>query len=317
MTGYWPYRIAAFLSRALPERLAYWVGLRFSDLFYRFDPRGRAAVKGNLARIFSAQGVRPAEQVLDGFARKTFQYFGKYLVDFFRFSRLTPEDIRERVSIEHQDYFDQAMAMQRGVVLVSAHFGNWEIGGAVIAGLGCTVNAVVLPQRLEKLNRLFQGQRERRGLRVIPMGSSAFNLIRCLKRKECLALVADRDFTGTSDPVEFFGRPAHMPVGPARLSWKTGAPVLAGFLIREVDDTFLLRFYPPILPENEESMDALRRRINVILEKEIAERPYQWFIFDPFWEIKPVAGGAKERTAGPAFDAAGKNDYPPREGTNP
>jgi lauroyl/myristoyl acyltransferase len=308
VTGYWPYRIAAFLSRALPERLAYWVGLRFSDLFYRSDHHGRAAVKANLGRIFSARGVRPAEQALDGLARKTFQYFGKYLVDFFRFSRLTPEDIRERVSLEHREYLDQALAMQRGVVLVSAHFGNWELGGAVIAGLGYAINAVVLPQRLEKLNRLFQGQRERRGLRVIPMGSSAFNLLRCLKKKECLALVADRDYTGTSDPVEFFGRPAHMPVGPARLSWKTGAPVLIGFLIREVDDTFLLRFYPPILPAQEKSMEALRRRINTILEKEIAERPYQWFMFEPFWERPPTAGGAGEPTA------AKDPDHSPPEG---
>lgn len=297
MTGYWPFRIAAFLSRALPEKLAYWFGLRFADLFYRRDARGRAAVKGNLARIFESRGVQPAEQALDGFARKTFQYFGKYLVDFFRFARLTPADIRRRISIEHGDYLEQALALQRGVILVSAHFGNWELGGAVIAGLGHAVNAVVLPQRLDKLNRLFQGQRERRGLRVIPMGGSAFNLIRCLKRKEILALVADRDYAGTSDPVEFFGKPAGMPMGPAWLSWKTGAPVLAGFLIREVDDTFKLRFHPMILPENEESMAALRGRINKVLEQEIAERPYQWFIFHPFWEKRPPPAGAAEEKA--------------------
>lgn len=287
MKGYWPYRIAAFLSRALPERLAYWLGLRFADLFYRMDPSGRAAVKKNLAHIFSARGVQPAEQALDGLARKTFQYFGKYLVDFFRFARLRPEDIRQRVSIEHREYLDQAAAAGRGVLLVTAHFGNWELGGAVIAGLGCAVNAVVLPQRMEKLNRLFQGQRESRGLKVIPMGSSAFNMIRCLKKKECLALVADRDFTGTSDKVEFFGRPARMPLGPAWLCWKTGAPVLVGFLIREVDDTFRLRLYPPILPGHEPSMESVRGRINAILEKEIAERPYQWFMFEPFWEDTP------------------------------
>ena len=296
MTGYWPYRIAAFLSRALPERLAYWVGLRFADLFYRRDQKGRAAVMGNIATVLRARGVQPARVALDGFARKTFQYFGKYLVDFFRFSRLTPEDIERRVSIEHREYLDQALAVGRGVILVTAHFGNWELGGAVIAGLGYPVNAVVLPQRLEKLNRLFQGQRERRGLRVIPMGSSVFNLIRCLRRKELLALLADRDFTGKSDPVEFFGKPAHMPAGPAWLSSKTGAPVLVGFLIREVDDTFRLRFYPPILPGPEASVEAIRSRIIGVLEREIAERPYQWFMFDPFWEEPraPQASGAPD-----------------------
>ncbi|HOW97787.1 MAG TPA: lysophospholipid acyltransferase family protein [Kiritimatiellia bacterium] len=314
MTGYWPYRIAAFLSRALPERLAYWVGLRFSDLFYRRDQKGRAAVMGNIATVLRARGVQPARDALDGFARKTFQYFGKYLVDFFRFSRLTQEDIERRVSIEHRERLDQSLALGRGLILVTAHFGNWELGGAVIAGLGYPVNAVVLPQRLEKLNRLFQGQRERRGLRVIPMGSSVFNLIRCLRRKELLALLADRDFTGKSDPVEFFGKPAHMPVGPAWLSFKTGAPVLVGFLIREVDDTFRLRLYPPILPGPDASIEGIRARINEILEKEIAERPYQWFMFDPFWDAQAPVQAAQ---APAPFDEAGPVDYVAGQGKTP
>lgn len=289
MTAYWPYRLVAFLSRIMPERCGYWVGLRLADLFYRMDTKGRLAVKQNLSRIFEARGIVPSDRTMDGFARKTFQYFGKYLVDFFRFARLTPEDIRARVSIEHKDYLERALAMNRGVLVVTAHFGNWELGGAVLAGLGCTVNAVVLPQRMEKLNRLFQDQRARRGIHVIPMGRSPFSLVRCLKRKECLALLADRDYSGRNDLIEFFGRPARMPVGPAWLAWHTKAPVLVGFLLRQVDDSFLLRLYPPILPEQMGSQEAVRRAIVAILEKEIGEQPYQWYLFDPLWEQPATA----------------------------
>ena len=63
----------------------------------------------------------------------------------------------------------------------------------------------------------------------------------------------------------------------------TGAPILPTFLLREVDDTFLYRFYPPIFPEEIGSEEAIRERIRETLEEVIGENPHQWFIFDDFW----------------------------------
>lgn len=283
MNEYLTYRAAAWLSRHLPEKLAYWFGLRVADRFYRFNLKGREAVMGNLRRVFAAQGVVPAEDTLGGLTRKMFQYFGKYLVDFFRYARLSPEDLRRRISIQGREHLDQAVAMNRGVLLVTAHFGNWELGGGVLAALGYKINAVVLPARLDKLNRMFQRQRERRGVNLILVGESAFHIVRCLRKREVVAMLADRDFTASDERVPFFGAPARIPRGPAWLSVKLGVPVVPGFLIRLVDDTFLLRFYPPILPQEGGSVDEVRNKICRVLEKEIGERPYQWFIFDDFW----------------------------------
>lgn len=283
MNEYAVYRTAAWLSRHLPEKLAYWFGLRVADRFYSFNRKGREAVVSNLRKICAARGVEPAEDALDGLARKVFQYFGKYLIDFFRYARLTPDSIRRRISFEHREYLDQILAMKRGALLVTAHLGNWELGGAVLAALGYKVNVVVLPSRLDKLNRMFQRQREQRGVNVIPVGQSAFGIVRCLRNREIVAMLVDRDFTMKDDRIPFFGQPARIPRGPAWMSAKLGVPVLPVFLLRQVDDTFLLRFYPPILPEQEGSAEAIRLKIARILEREIGDQPYQWFIFDDFW----------------------------------
>lgn len=283
MNEYWQYRIAACLSRSLPERTAYWLGLRVSDQFYRRNHKGREGVVSNLKRIFAARDVVLAEAAIEGLARKTFQYFGKYLVDFFRYEKLAPEEVRRRVSIEHGEYLERCVNMKRGVLLVTAHFGNWELGGAALAALGYRVNVVVLPAPVARLNRLFQSQRAKRGVNLIMMGHSVFSIIRCIKNGEIVALLADRDFTHRNDRIPFFGEPARIPVGPGWLSIKTGAPVLPVFMMRQVDDTFLLRFHPPILPEEAGSAEAVRERICRALEKEIGEHPYQWFIFDDFW----------------------------------
>ena len=292
MNEYWTYRTAAWLSRIMPEKLAYWFGLRVADQFYRRNHQGRRAVISNLRQIMAARGVEPADLALAGLARKMFQYFGKYLVDFFRYARLTPEDMKRIVSIEHREYIDQCVSAGKGAVLVTAHFGNWELGGAVVAAMGYKVNALVLPQQMDRLNRMFQRQRERRGLNVIQVGGgrSALSVVRLLRRGEIVAVLGDRDFTEKHEPIPFFGKPARIPRGPAWLSVTTGAPIVVGFLIRQVDDTFLLRLHPPIVPGKDTSVASLRAEICRIMEGAIGEYPYQWFIFDDFWALD--AGGA-------------------------
>lgn len=291
MAGYVSYRVAAFLSRRLPLRLAYWVGLRAADLFYLLAARDRASVQANLRQVFAGRGIRPARLALRGLTRKTFQYFGKYLVDFFRYARLSPDDVAKRVSIEHEEYLAEAQRMGRGVLVVTAHFGNWELGGGVLASLGYHVHAVVMPQRMKRLENLLSRQRERRGLHLIPVGAAARGSLRALRQGDLVALLVDRDFSNHHERRPFFGRPACLPRGAAWLSLHSGAPIVPVFVLRQEDDTFLLRLHRPILPEQEGSMENLMQRVSQVLEQEIGERPYQWFVFKDFWSAdRPEAG---------------------------
>lgn len=187
MLKYAMFRVAEGLSRAIPRPFAYWISLRVADLYFFCDRRGRGAVSDNLRRVmeFGGQAATPALVRLG--TRRTFQHFGKYVVDFFRFARLTEADIRRLVKIDHPEYVEQSLASRKGVILVTAHLGNWELGGAVLAGLGYPVNAVVLEQRSARLNEFFQHYRRRRGMAVIPLGHAVPQLIRALRRNECCA----------------------------------------------------------------------------------------------------------------------------------
>lgn len=287
MPNYCSYCLAAGLSRKLPGHFAYWVGLRIADLFYFFQHDSRRAVQKNLLQIYSWRGIKPARRTLRGLTRKTFQNFGKYLVDFFRFTQLAQRELEQLVSIEHLHRLEEVYRLGRGVIVVTAHFGNWEMGGAVLHALGYPVNAVVAPERLPRLQRLLQKQREERGLHVVNVGCSARALLRGLQRGELVALLADRDFSHEHHSIDLFGKTVHLPRGAAWLSHKTDAPILPIFLLRQEDDTFLMRIHPPIFPDSADGIDATMSRIRDILQSEIGERPCQWFIFHEFWKSEP------------------------------
>ena len=286
---YWFFRFVAFLVRALPLKVAYWLFLRICDTFYFLNPRGRNAVRQHLQTIFDHQGILPSHHILDGCTRKTFQYFGKYLADFIRFRKQTSEGIRDTISIQGIEYLEQIKNSKRGAIMLTAHHGNWELGGAFIASMGIPINAVVRPVPSPSLERLFHFFREQRGMKVIPLAHAGVGIIKALKRGESVALVGDRDFTGNGLPHAFFGRETSLPRGAAWFSHRTGVPIYMGFATRAPDDSFILRMHPPIDPAELGSEEAIQDRIVSIMQEAIARDPCQWFIFDPFWPTVPPA----------------------------
>lgn len=287
---YYCYRIAAWLSCSLPLRVSYCLAVGFSAGFYLFDRHGRRAVTKNIEQILSARGEVPAPAEVRRRARSTFAYFGKYLVDFFRYAGLRPSDVGTIVHVEHPEYLHQAAAAGRGVIAVSAHFGNWEMAGAVVPALGYKLHTVVLSQRFEKVNRLFQEQRAKRGFEVSFLGNSAMALIRALRDGAFVGLLADLDFTGHSEQRLFFGRPAHMPRGPAYLAQRMQVPVLPGFVRRREDNSLVLQLYPPIMPDKALTEEIIHARIVSALEDMIGRHPDQWFVFREYWPSATSSG---------------------------
>ena len=286
MFEYGAYWLAGWISRTIPRHFAYWLALRISDLYFFFDRNAREAVMANLQQVMEYRGRHPTKRELRLTARTTFQFFGKYLVDFFRFQRLDEADIQRLVKIEHPEYVAQAWRAGKGVIAVTAHLGNWEIGGAVLAGMGCPMNVVALRQPSEKLNEFFQKHRRKRGMTVVPLGSSVKRLVAVLRKNVFVALLGDRDYSEHRDFSLLCGVPACLPRGASWLAAKTGAVIMPGFVLREEDDTFLLKLYPPIVPAPGMSQDEIQRKVGEALEDAISAYPHQWFMFQKVWDGK-------------------------------
>jgi KDO2-lipid IV(A) lauroyltransferase len=283
MLNYLLYRIGQFIALHLPLKLGYKLAVFISDVHYIFADKDRWAVKENLRVIFPEKSNTEIRSI----RIKMFRNFAKYLVDFFRFEKIDEEYIKNNIRIENIRYFEEALSRGKGVIVLTAHLGNWELGGVVIALCGYPFWVVALPHKDKRVNNFFNSQRESKGIKVIPLGKAVRKSLDVLKENKILALVGDRDFTEKGVILDFFGKAALFPQGPAAFSLKTGASILPGFMLRNVDDTFTLRIEKPLefkpTGNKENDLRELITIYKIIFEDYIRKYPDQWYMFRRFW----------------------------------
>lgn len=278
------YQIGQRLAVILPLWFSYGLAVFLADLHRLFSAVDRAAVRDNLKVVLPGAD----DKLIKVYSKEAFRNFAKYLVDFLRFERIDKNYIQEKVSIEGLDIVDKALSNGSGVIVVTAHIGNWELAGITMAILGYPIVCVALTHRNIRINDFFTKQRERKGLGVIPLGNAAFRCICALKNNKMLALVGDRDFTQAGISIDLFGRPTIIPKGPAAFSLKTNASLVVGIMLREKKGRFKFKYEGPveIIPSGDEEKDIreLTKKYLDILEKYIRLCPEQWLIFRRFWE---------------------------------
>jgi KDO2-lipid IV(A) lauroyltransferase len=283
MLNYVLYRIGQFIALSLPLKIGYGVAIVFSDVHYIFARQARRDVKGNLKAIFPEKSNREIRKI----RIRMFRNFAKYLVDFFRFEKLDSEYVKKNIFIENRQYSEQALAKGKGVIVLSAHIGNWELGGAAVSLSGYPLWVVVLPHKNKKVNAFFDYQRKSKGINVVPLGMAVRRCFEILKGNNMLALVGDRDFNENGIVINFFGKSAIFPEGPAAFSLKTGAVILPVFMVRNEDDSFTLKIEKPIeftpSQNKEKDITELIKHYKVIIEDYIRKYPDQWYMFRRFW----------------------------------
>jgi len=290
MFNYILYRIAQFIALNLPLRVGYGLAVFCSDIHYMFADKDRRFVRENLKVIFPEKSRREIRRIRIKMARN----FAKYLVDFFRFSKMDLEYMKKNIKVENAHFFDEALSKGKGVIILSAHLGNWELGAVAVALLGYPFWVVVLPHKHKYVDRFFNAQRESKGIKVIPLGKAARLCMTALKKNELLALVGDRDFTESGIVVDFFGKPSIFPKGPAALALNTGAVILPGFMVRNADDSFTLCIDKPIecnppvgaerkLRFSDHDLMEVIKQYKGVIESYIRKYPDQWYMFRKFW----------------------------------
>ena len=196
----------------------------------------------------------------------------------------------------------QALRAGRGVVLVTGHFGNWDIAAKTLSEYGRPINVVMAHDANVTTQEYVRAARERVGVRVIFSDSSVFsslNMVRALRSNEIVAMQLDRMVhSGGARLLPFFGQPAPFPSGPFALARITGAPVVPVFIPRLGRRHYSIHVgdgvHVPREARDGAALDRVMRDVVQQFEAMVRRHPLQWFQFAPFWGSE--AGTAALRT---------------------
>jgi KDO2-lipid IV(A) lauroyltransferase len=285
---YYLYRLAGWLLPLVPGRFGYWLAERIGDLLYRRNGLAVHNVRSNMRHVF---GPGADQVVIERTVQQVFRNQVKNYFDVVRVPRMSDAEIQRRLTIDGLDRAIEALRVGKGLILVSAHFGNFDVVGQIAAILGYRVTAVTERLKPERLYCYVTGLRAGRGLELIPADGSLKPIFKALRRGDMVGLAADRDITNSGLRVDFFGAPAQLPDGHVRLAMRTGAPIIMAFGRRLPDNNYAAYVEPPLWLSRNDDVQAGMRQVVATLEHYIRRYPDQWVMFQPVWRDEVVRAG--------------------------
>jgi len=217
-----------------------------------------------------------------------------FLLNAFEMASLaciSREQLLEKLDVQGLEHLDNAMALKKGTIIVSGHFGLWEMMPHWLAINGYPVCTVVRRQNNPHVDTWMENMRQRLGAKTTDSGFGIREILRSLRKGQILALMVDQDNGKQGVFVRFFKHWASAPTGPAQLSLKTGAPVVPLFLIPNFRGKHLFKIYPAINPDdyqnNIEGQRQITAKYTAILEELVRQQPQNWFWLHRRWKTQP------------------------------
>jgi KDO2-lipid IV(A) lauroyltransferase len=284
---------------ALPLRATLWMGRRIGELaYYVVYPRTKVALEQMAWAMPELSGSQRRATV-----RGMYRQFGQGAVEFFRLPRMVARGELDRiVTVEGEHIVRDAFAQGKGLLILTAHYGNFELLATFFAAKGYQVNLVTRRLRNGILDRFWAEQRRQLKIRAIFKDQSLKEVIGRLRRNEAMGYVLDQNMgPGEGLFVEFFGRPASTLGVVAVLAKRFGSPVVPVFITRDPQDSTRHRivFEAPLAfergsgGETEGAADAdvleNTQRYTAVIERRVRERPDHWIWIHKRWKTRPPA----------------------------
>ena len=242
-----------------------------------------------------AFGNEKTDKEMDAIFKSCFRNVGNMMIELIYYMA-HPQMIKDKVVFENKEILEEAFAKGKGIVAVSAHFGNFPLMLLSLAQQGYPTHAIIRHTRDEKIEKYFQGLRTQLGLKTIyahPRQQCVTDSLKALRNNELVFIPLDQNFgSGGGVFVEFFGQQAATATGPAVFAMRTGAPIVPIFVVRQGDDTHKVIIENPLdLQEGVDEKETIYltvSKITQIIEKYVRQYPQEWGWMHRRWKSKPA-----------------------------
>jgi len=279
-----------FVFTILPIGISLKIGSLLGSLGYLLLRRDRILALKHLEMAFGDE-YSPADR--RHITRKMFRHLSKCIVEFLSLPKIHRNILENRVTDNSYESFTKGLAAGKGIILLSAHYGNWEIMNAYFNKIrGFPVMVVARALYDERLDEILNDIRRGVGRDVLMRGNATRSILKALRNNEVVGMLADQDTrSGDGIFIDFFGRPAYTQPGPAVLAIRTGAAVLPVAIIRQADDTHIIEVGDFLIPDpaldKDEAIHDVMQRYSYFVENIIRKNPEQWVWMHKRWRTQP------------------------------
>jgi len=282
-------RLLIWTINLIPLKLRIWFLERMGLLLFWLDGRHRRITLRNLALAFKDKELEEHRNI----ARSVFKNLGKVLAEFSYIPNLNKENVKQYVSVEGSENFKRAREKGKGVLFLTAHFGNWEWMNVTLPLLlGHHCHAIFRPLDNKFLDRIVEALRTWSGNHTIAKQKAMGRILRLLKKGEAIGILLDQNVAWYEGIfVNFFGELACTNVGLALLALKTEAPVVPIFNVRQADGRYRVIIEPevPLIKTGDKDTDVLKNTevFNQIIERYVRSYPDHWLWLHQRWKTRP------------------------------
>lgn len=283
------FKLILFLTKIVPLKAMLPVASALGHFGYCASKRYRNVGLKNLTIAF---GDTMSDAEKHAVVDRVFRNFAKAAIaEFAYIGSLSPDDVRKLVQIskEDEDYLWSIYRRGRGLLFITGHFGNFELGAKRVAIEGIKLSVVARMDGNAMMADLINGIRKDGGYEVLGRGNAAKPVIKRLRSGQAVAMLPDQKSEDVW--VSFFGRPSGTVAGPAIIALRTGAPLVPGFCVRQADDSFRMLVMREIditsTGDQDADVERIMTDVNAAIEKAIRLYPDQWLWLHDRWRVAP------------------------------
>ncbi len=282
MLAYIGYKFLNFLAIIIPYPLAYLIATITARLAV-IAKINLGPLKKNISRVL---GLDINSKEVHKTAIQIYIHWLKNVVDFLKHSSISREKLKERVEIAGLENLDKALEKGKGVVIFTAHIGNFEWGACRVAVEDYDIWGMGMQRKFEPLNNFFESKRLSKGLNTL-YNNKVLDIFRKLRKNQIVAIPTDWDTNSRSKAVDLFGKKARIPNGCIYASLKSGAALIPSFIHRKDKYNHFQIVGKPIKLEIEgekkELIEKNMAKMTKVLEEYISKYIDQWEMFHDIW----------------------------------
>ena len=287
-TEYFVFQALKIPFSVLPRPICLAIGGALGSLFYHADRKHRQIAQSNLNTAFGSRFSAAEKKKI---AKASFRHFGSVFADIIKVRHMKMDKVMTFLSIEGKEHLEKAIREGKGVLIFSAHLGNWEMATAPVSEIG-KINVIARPFDNRLLEKELLKIRKKLGANVIYKQQAARPIFRSLGANEMVAILIDQNVVRSQAVfVDFFGKPAATTPSLAAFFLKTGAPIIPVFCYPVQRGRYHVKIHQPlkIIVTGDEEQDILKitQLCTKIIQNQIQENPKVWLWFHNRWKTRP------------------------------